>query len=59
MISLETSTNMNCSFQGGLQSGWSRNVRMQMFTWDAHNIPIFGESIAEGIELPTPFTFEK
>lgn len=35
-------------------SGWSRNIRMQAFTWDANGLPHFGQPVPAGIALPIP-----
>ena len=35
-------------------SGWSRNIRMQRFTWDASGYPNFGQPVPAGIPLPNP-----
>lgn len=34
-------------------SGWTRNVRMQPFTWE-DNVPVFGEPVSTGVALPLP-----
>jgi len=35
-------------------SGWTRNIRMQPFTWGANGYPSFGQPIPEGIAIPIP-----
>lgn len=37
-----------------LNSGWSRNVRMQPFTWAADGSPDFGVPIGPGLRIPAP-----
>lgn len=37
-------------YKGG---GWTRDVRMQLFTWNGDN-PYFGEPIANGVEIAKP-----
>lgn len=35
-------------------SGWTRNVRMQKFTWDANGYPNFGQPIPTGLPITNP-----
>ena len=35
-------------------SGWARNIRMQKFTFDENNNPVFGKPIAPGVQIPVP-----
>lgn len=34
--------------------GWSRNIRMQKFTWTADGYPVFGEPVPAGVQVPVP-----
>ncbi len=35
-------------------SGWDRNVRMQKFSWDENDFPLFGSPVSTGVELDGP-----
>jgi GH43 family beta-xylosidase len=35
-------------------AGWDRCTRMQPFKWDAQGDPIFGQPIADTVEIPAP-----
>ena len=35
-------------------SGWARNIRMQKFTFDENNAPVFGKPIDAGVKIPIP-----
>ena len=35
-------------------AGWKRDVRLQPFTWDADNNPVFSEPIQPGVPIETP-----
>lgn len=35
-------------------AGWTRNIRMQRFTWDANGYPSFGQPVLAGVALVTP-----
>ena len=35
-------------------AGWTRDIRMQPFTWSANGYPNFGQPIPAGVAIPTP-----
>jgi GH43 family beta-xylosidase len=35
-------------------AGWTRNIRMQRFTWDANGYPSFGQPVPAGIPIANP-----
>ena len=35
-------------------AGWTRNIRMQRFTWDAQGYPSFGQPVPAGVALDDP-----
>ena len=35
-------------------AGWTRNIRMQSFTWGSDGLPRFGQPVPAGVPLPVP-----
>jgi GH43 family beta-xylosidase len=35
-------------------AGWTRNIRMQRFTWDANGYPSFGQPVLAGVPIAIP-----
>jgi len=35
-------------------AGWTRNIRMQLFSWTASGYPSFGQPVPAGVALPIP-----